>query len=90
MNNQELDTLIKAQRYQTSHVLHFLVGVVLCILFLPVGLLYLFGFWPLISLSNSLELKALENGGEQSGLATVIKLLIGAGALWVIISAIGY
>lgn len=88
MNNNELDTLIKAQRYQTSHVLHFLVGVVLCILFLPVGLVYLLGFWPLIAISNRLELNALESG-EASNASTVIKLLIGAGALWAIFSVLG-
>lgn len=84
----EIERVIKAQRYQTSHVLHFLVGIVLCILFLPVGLVYLFGFWPLISLSNRLELNALESG-EASTASTVIKLLIVAGALWAIFSALG-
>lgn len=78
--------IIKAQRYQTSHVLHLLIGVILCLLFIPAGLVYLFIFWPLISLSNAIELKALEND-QDAPLATVIKLLIGAGALWVIIAA---
>lgn len=88
MNNQELDTLIKAQRYQTNHVLHFLIGIVLCMLFLPAGLGYLIAFWPLIAISNRLELKALESG-EASKASTVIKLLIGAAALWAIFSALG-
>lgn len=78
-----IEKLVKAQRYQTSHVLHFLIGLVLCFLFIPAGLGYLFVFWPLISLSNAIELKALEND-KDAPLAIVIKVMIGAGALWVI------
>ena len=84
----DVERIIKAQRYQTSHVLHLLVGIVLCLLFLPVGLFYLFLIWPAIGISNYLELQALESESAAAA-SKAFKLIAFVAMVWGLIEVMG-